>query len=153
MGTFLLARLRRCGIWRVKLAVGLAAMFVFGFGIGSASADPSPFASAAGSCDAGPVNSRFSIGTQTANHPAVLARLQTTGGPGRVDLGDFQFPEPAARFTAADTIWFVAPPVLAGQQVGGMVECPARSSFTYTFGFFDVPQVPASFSGASTFDA
>ena len=84
----------------------------------------------------------------------MLVRLQTTGGPGRLDLGDFQFPEPAGQFAAADTLWLAGLPMDAGQEAGGAVECPrAQSGFSYTVSFFDVPPVPASFSGTSRFDA
>ena len=146
--------------WRRSVRVGLGAVVVLALAAGSASADPAPFASAAGTCSSSSdAFSPFSAAAQTSDHPAVLIRLNTTGGPGNVDLGQsdpghFVFPTPAGRFTAADTIWFVGLPVPAGQGPTGFVDCSlAPSGFAYSLSFFDVPRVPVSFSGASTFEA
>jgi hypothetical protein len=150
---------RAWSAWRRSVRVGLGALAVLALAASSASADPAPFSSVSGTCSSNAGLNPFSAAAQTSDHRAVLVRLNTTGGPGAVDLGQNDpghgvFPTPAARFTAADTIWFVGLPVAAGQGPAGFVDCSlAASGFAYSLSFFDVPRAPVSFSGASTFEA
>jgi hypothetical protein len=109
-----------------------------------------PFGSAVVACSPSDPTTQglatFSTSPVRSRHDNVLVKITTAGAPGEITLDDGS----AASFGADDTTWLAyGYQVSNGSAPEGSVDCSA-GPLTAIVDYFDVPTVPAAFSGRST---